>query len=288
MGTALQALDMSFPVGNSDAYIQMTKRIPLLSQKEEQDLAERWYYKQDLNAARQLVLAHLRFVVSIAKGYDGYGLTQADLIQEGNIGLMKAVKRFNPSIGVRLVSFAIHWIKAEIHEFIIRNWRIVKMATTKAQRKLFFNLRSAKQKLGWGSASEIKAIADELKVHPADVQEMEMRMSSSDTGFDGDPSDHASDNEHTYLIPANYLADHRYDPALQLEQLDSTEQSQQDVHAALSRLDPRSQDIVTRRWLIENKATLQDLADEYQVSAERIRQLEKNAFIKLKEALQEI
>lgn len=287
MGTELQALDMSFPLGNIDAYVQMTKRIPLLSQKEEQDLAERWYYKQDLNAARQLVLSHLRFVVSIAKGYDGYGLAQADLIQEGNIGLMKAVKRFNPSIGVRLVSFAIHWIKAEIHEFIIRNWRIVKMATTKAQRKLFFNLRSTKQKLGWGSTAEIQAIANELKVHPKEVREMEMRMSSNDTAFDSEPSDHNSDNEHAHIIPANYLADHRYDPALQFEHFDSTEQNQQELHAALSQLDSRSKDIVTKRWLIENKVTLQDLADEYQVSAERIRQLEKNAFLKLKEALQE-
>lgn len=287
MGTALQALDMSFPVGNIDAYINMSRRIPLLSQKEEQELAERWYYHQDLTAARQLVLSHLRFVVSIAKGYDGYGLTQADLIQEGNIGLMKAVKRFNPSVGVRLVSFAIHWIKSEIHEFIIRNWRIVKMATTKAQRKLFFNLRSAKQKLGWGTSSAVQAIADDLNVQTSDVREMEMRMGSCDTGFDGEYIDQSGHHETAYFAPANYLADHRYDPAMQLESLDTTEQNQQGLHAALAKLDSRSQDIVTKRWLIENKATLQDLAEEYQVSAERIRQLEKNAFLKLKAALQE-
>jgi len=286
MGTALQALDMSFPVGNIDAYINMTRRIPLLSQQEEQELAERWYYHQDLTAARQLVLSHLRFVVSIAKGYDGYGLTQADLIQEGNIGLMKAVKRFNPSIGVRLVSFAIHWIKSEIHEFIIRNWRIVKMATTKAQRKLFFNLRGAKRKLGWGTSSAVQAIADDLNVQTSDVREMEMRMSGSDTGFDGESIDQ-SGHETTHFAPANYLADHRYDPATQLELLDSTEQSQQGLHAALSKLDTRSQDIIVKRWLVDNKATLQDLAEEYQISAERIRQLEKNAFLKLKAALQE-
>lgn len=286
MNTALQALDITSPVGNIDAYIQMTRRIPLLSQQEEQELAERWYNNQDLAAARQLVLSHLRFVVSIARSYNGYGLTQADLIQEGNIGLMKAVKRFNPGVGVRLVSFAIHWIKAEMHEFIIRNWRIVKMATTKAQRKLFFNLRSAKQKLGWGTASEIQAIADDLKVQPAEVRDMELRMSNHDAGFDGDTVDQSSHTEATHFVPANYLADHRYDPAIQIELLDSTEQSQQGLHAALSTLDSRSQDIVTKRWLIANKATLQDLAEEYQVSAERIRQLEKNAFSKLKAALQ--
>lgn len=286
MGTALQTLDMSFPVGNIDAYINMTRRIPILSQKEEQELAERWYNHQDLTAARQLVLSHLRFVVSIAKSYEGYGLTQADLIQEGNIGLMKAVKRFNPTVGVRLVSFAIHWIKSEIHEFIIRNWRIVKMATTKAQRKLFFNLRSAKQKLGWGTSASVQAIADDLNVQTTDVREMDMRMGGSDTGFDGE-SIEQSNHETAHFAPANYLADHRYDPAIQLELLDSSEQSQQGLRAALSTLDSRSQDIITKRWLIEKKATLQDLAQEYQVSAERIRQLEKNAFLKLKNALLE-
>lgn len=288
MTTALKAMNLSLPLGNLDAYIQMTKQIPMLSQTEEQQLAERWYHHQDLEAARQLVLTHLRFVVSIAKGFSGYGLPQADLIQEGNIGLMKAVKRFNPTMGVRLVSFAVQWIKSEMHEYIIRNWRIVKMATTKAQRKLFFNLRSAKQKLGWGTAAEVDAIAKDLGVQPAEVQHMEMRMSGQDTGFDVDTSEH-SDDHHQYPVPAHYLADYRYDPAAQIELHDTTEQGQKSLQEALAQLDERSQNIVSRRWLIEdeNKATLQDLADEYQISAERVRQLEKNALLKLKTALQE-
>ena len=287
MGTALQALDISSPLGNLDAYVQMTKRIPLLSQAEERELAERWYNHQDLGAARQLILAHLRFVVTIAKGYAGYGLSQADLIQEGNIGLMKAVKRFNPSIGVRLVSFAVHWIKAEMHEFILRNWRIIKMATTKAQRKLFFNLRSAKQKLGWGTTAEVNAIAEDLGVDPSEVREMEMRMSHQDIAFEMDHDEHGDDKTSTHLVPAQYLADYRYDPAQQIEFHDANDQDQQRLKSALSQLDARSQDILTRRWLAENKATLQDLADEYQISAERVRQLEKNAMQKIKTALQD-
>lgn len=286
MTTALQTLDISSPLGNLEAYIQMAKQIPLLSQTEEKELAERWYNHQDINAARQLVLAHLRFVVTIANGYAGYGLPQADLIQEGNIGLMKAVKRFNPEVGVRLVSFAVHWIKAEIHEFILRNWRIIKMATTKAQRKLFFNLRSAKKRLGWGSTAEVNAIANDLGVSPADVREMELRMSHQDIAFDLEIDDSSDDKSTPHLVPAQYLADHRYDPARQIEFHDASEQDQIRLESALSKLDGRSQDILTKRWLAENKSTLQELADEYQISAERVRQLEKNAMQKLKDALQ--
>jgi len=279
---ALQPLAVGIPGANLGSYIQSVSSIPVLTADEERSLAERLHYNQDLDAARQLVLAHLRFVVHIAKSYSGYGLPQADLIQEGNIGLMKAVKRFDPTMGVRLVSFAVHWIKAEIHEYVIKNWRIVKIATTKAQRKLFFNLRSMKK----GSASltqdEAQAIADELNVSKFDVLEMEGRLLNYDTPIDGNPDD---DEERVAQAPIHYLADHRYDPAQQVED-DDTEHSNNDrLMLAISSLDARSQAILAKRWLSENKSTLHELADEFGVSAERIRQLEKNAMDKVRAAL---
>ena len=228
---------------------------------------------------RQMVLAHLRFVVHIARSYSGYGLAQADLIQEGNVGLMKAVKRFNPEMGVRLVSFAVHWIKAEIHEFILRNWRIVKVATTKAQRKLFFNLRSQKKRLAWLNNEEVHRVAESLGVEPREVREMESRLTGQDMAFD--PAAEADDDS-AFQSPANYLEDHRYDPALQLEDADWSDNSTSNLHEALEVLDERSRDILYQRWLAEEKATLHDLAQKYNVSAERIRQLEKSAMNKLK------
>jgi len=230
-----------------------------------------------------MVLAHLRFVVHIARSYSGYGLAQADLIQEGNVGLMKAVKRFNPEMGVRLVSFAVHWIRAEIHEFILRNWRIVKVATTKAQRKLFFNLRSQKKRLAWLNNDEVTAVADSLGVEPHEVREMESRLTGHDMAFD--PAADADDDS-AYQSPAHYLEDHRYDPARQLEDADWSDSSTSSLHAALEGLDERSRDILQQRWLNEDKATLHDLAAKYNVSAERIRQLEKNAMNKLKGSIQ--
>lgn len=279
---SLQAyLNINLPINSLEAYISYVNQIPLLSQAEELDLATRLQKNNDIEAAKPLVLSHARYVVKIAKGYLGYGLPLNDLIQEGNIGLMKAVKRFDPTIGVRLVTFALHWIKSEIHEFVLRNWRIVKVATTKAQRKLFFNLRKAKKHLGWCTQEETNEIANDLGVKPEVVREMEMRLNSSDTSFDI----HDDDDEKTALIPANYLADNRYNPAQQLEATNWLEQSGSDLHAALSQLDNRSQEILQARWLDENKMTLQELADKYQVSAERIRQLEKNAMQKLKASL---
>ena len=246
---------------------------------EERELAERLHYDEDVDAARQMVLSHLRFVIHIARSYSGYGLAQADLIQEGNVGLMKAVKRFNPEYGVRLVSFAVHWIKAEIHEFILRNWRIVKVATTKSQRKLFFNLRSQKKKLAWLSHDELHAVAEDLGVEPRVVREMEGRLSSHDTAFDGPMDD---DEDSAYKAPAYYLEDRRSDPAVQLENSDWTEDSNGRLMEALEMLDERSQDILRERWLSESKATLHQLADKYGISAERIRQLEKNAMKKIR------
>lgn len=280
--TSLMKLDMALPLGTLDAYISWANRLPMLSLEEEQSLAKRLQETGDLDAARQLVLAHLRFVVRIARGYSGYGLSQADLIQEGNIGLMKAVKRFDPTVGVRLVSFAVHWIKAEIHEFILRNWRIVKVATTKAQRKLFFNLRKATKNLLWLSNKEAQTLAADLDVSIKDVRNMEMRIHGQDHSFDAPLSD---DDEKT--APAHYLEDPRYDPASQLENQEWLDSRQQGLVQALTQLDERSQDILQQRWLAEDKATLHDLAAKYQVSAERIRQLEKNAMNKLKSALQE-
>ncbi len=279
MGTSLQPVDMLSPGGNLESYMQAVNSIPVLSVEEERKLTANLHNEDDLEAARQLVMSHLRFVVHIAKSYSGYGLSQADLIQEGNVGLMKAVKRFNPEFGVRLVSFAVHWIKAEIHEFILRNWRIVKVATTKAQRKLFFNLRSAKKRLAWLNHAEVKAVAEDLGVEPRVVREMEGRLSSQDTAFDGGVDD---DDELAYQAPANYLEDHSYDPAKRLEQADWTEDSNSRLHSAMNTLDERSQDILKQRWLSEDKATLHDLADKYSVSAERIRQLEKNAMKKVR------
>ncbi|WP_166256833.1 RNA polymerase sigma factor RpoH [Marinobacter salicampi] len=279
MGTSLQLADRLVPGANLESYIQAASRIPVLTADEERQLAEKLHYDGDLEAARQLVLSHLRFVIHIARSYSGYGLAQADLIQEGNVGLMKAVKRFNPEYGVRLVSFAVHWIKAEIHEFILRNWRIVKVATTKAQRKLFFNLRSQKKRLAWLNHDELNAVAEDLGVEPRVVREMEGRMASHDTAFDGPMDD---DDETAYQAPAHYLQDHRSDPAIQLEQTDWTEDSNGRLMEALGALDERSQDILRERWLTDSKSTLHELADKYGISAERIRQLEKNAMKKIR------
>ncbi|WP_324708334.1 RNA polymerase sigma factor RpoH [Pseudomonas fragi] len=279
MTTSLQPAYALVPGANLEAYVNTVNSIPLLTPEQERELAESLYYKQDLGAARQMVLAHLRFVVHIARSYSGYGLAQADLIQEGNVGLMKAVKRFNPEMGVRLVSFAVHWIKAEIHEFILRNWRIVKVATTKAQRKLFFNLRSQKKRLAWLNNDEVHRVAESLGVEPREVREMESRLTGHDMAFD--PAAEADDDS-AFQSPANYLEDHRYDPARQLEDADWTDNSTSNLHEALEVLDDRSRDILYQRWLAEDKATLHDLAQKYNVSAERIRQLEKSAMNKLK------
>jgi RNA polymerase sigma-32 factor len=270
------------PGANLPAYVQAVSGIPILSAEREQALAEKLYYEECVDSARELVLAHLRFVVHIARSYSGYGLAEADLIQEGNVGLMKAVKRFDPNRGVRLVSFAVHWIKAEMHEFILRNWRIVKVATTKAQRKLFFNLRSAKKSLGWLSAEETQAIAADLGVDEAEVQRMEGRLSSRDVAFDL-PTD--ADDEDAWQSPQAYLDDTSTDPALCIEAEDSARDGEDRLRCALSSLDERSRNIVTQRWLAEQKATLHELAAEYGVSAERIRQLEVNAMKKLKTTL---
>jgi RNA polymerase sigma-32 factor len=272
------------PIGNLDAYTSLVHTIPVLTAEEEYELATRLQNDGDLEAAQRLVMSHLRFVARIAKGYSGYGLPVADLIQEGNIGLMKAVKRFNPDKGVRLVSFAVHWIRAEIHEYVIRNWRIVKIATTKAQRKLFFNLRSAKQRLGWLNQEEVEAVAEDLGVTPANVMEMERRLAQPDTSFDL-PAD--SDDEETHFSPVAYLAaPDNSDPSQQLEQDNFSDYQQQKLANALSTLDERSRDIISQRWLNdENKATLHTLADQYQVSAERIRQIENNAMKKLKKMM---
>ena len=282
MSTALQPVHNLAPGANLEAYIQSVSSIPVLSADEERVLADRLYYHEDLEAARQLVMSHLRFVVHIARSYSGYGLAQSDLVQEGNVGLMKAVKRFNPEMGVRLVSFAVHWIRAEIHEFILRNWRIVKVATTKAQRKLFFNLRSAKKKLAWLSQNEVEAVAADLGVAEREVREMESRLYGQDLGFDGAQDD---DDDAAYA-PVHYLEDKRYDPATQLESADWSDSASTSLLTGLEALDERSRDILYQRWLAEEKATLHELAAKYQVSAERIRQLEKNAMNKLKKNLE--
>ncbi len=275
--TLTQHLPIS-PAGDTEGYIQTVRRIPILEVEEERVLAARLKEDNDLEAARQLILSHLRFVVHVARGYSGYGLPQADLIQEGNIGLMKAVRRFDPNHGVRLVSFAVHWIRAEIHEYILRNWRIVRIATTKAQRKLFFNLRSAKQRLGWFSEEEAAAVAKDLGVEPRALREMESRMALPDLGFDT-PLGGDSDDEGT--APADWIADSSYDPAYLVAKEDAEHDQQERLLRALDGLNPRARDILQRRWLQEPKATLQELADEYGVSAERIRQLEANAMKKL-------
>ena len=278
----VQALNLAVPGNDLDAYIRAVNAVPVLSAEEEQSLGERLFYQQDLDAARSLVLAHLRFVVHIARSYTGYGLPLGDLVQEGNVGLMKAVKRFDPTKGVRLVSFAVHWIKAEIHEYVIRNWRIVKVATTKAQRKLFFNLRSKKKELGQLTADEAQRVADDLGVTTEQVKEMEGRLGAWDASFDG-PS--ADDEDSPVPSPAHYLHSDNSDPADLLAEQDHQERSSRQLGSALMALDDRSRDILERRWLADQKATLQDLADEYGVSAERIRQLENNAIKKLRNAI---
>jgi RNA polymerase sigma-32 factor len=282
MSKALAPAFMAVPGADLNRYLSAVSSVSILGADEERALAERFFYQDDVDAARQLVLAHLRFVVHIARGYNGYGLPLSDLIQEGNVGLMKAVKRFDPGMGVRLVSFAVHWIKAEIHEFILRNWRIVKIATTKAQRKLFFNLRSHKKHLGAMTTAEVEMIARELNVDPSDVHEMEGRLAAHDTAFDA-PVD--ADDETASQAPVFYLEDHSADPARQLENDDWSENASDKLHVALDRLDERSRDILQRRWFDEEKATLHDLAAKYNVSAERIRQLEANAMKKLKGAM---
>jgi RNA polymerase sigma-32 factor len=269
-------LVLAGPLGSLDHYIQTVNATPVLSAEQEQLLARRLRDDGDLDAARELIVAHLRFVVHIARGYMGYGLPLGDLIQEGNVGLMKAVKRFDPDVGVRLVSFAVHWIRAEIHEFVIRNWRLVKVATTKAQRKLFFNLRKAKKNLGWLSAEETQAVAEDLGVTTREVTEMEQRLSGIDLAFDPNPAD---DDEFT---PAAYLPSPDADPATAIEAQDWESDQHARLAAALESLDERSREILMRRWLSDGKATLHELAEEFGVSAERIRQIEANAIRKLK------
>jgi RNA polymerase sigma-32 factor len=277
-----QSYMIPMPTGSLEQYIHAAMSIPVLSAKEEYALATRLREDNDLEAARQLVMSHLRFVVRIARGYSGYGLALGDLVQEGNIGLMKAVKRFDPTQGVRLVSFAVHWIRAEMHEFILRNWRIVKVATTKAQRKLFFNLRSKKQRLGWMNQEEINAVAADLGVKPETVVEMESRLSGHDIGFDPVGTD--DDDDH-HFAPAAYLVDQSADPAKVLERDDWSDTHSHHLSEALDDLDERSRIILEQRWLSDEKATLHELADRFGVSAERIRQLEANAIARLKKTM---
>jgi RNA polymerase sigma-32 factor len=271
-------LALAGPLGSLDAYLERVSRIPVLSREDERALAERFRSEGDLQAARELVLSHLRFVVHIARGYSGYGLPMGDLIQEGNVGLMKAVKRFDPSLNVRLVSFGVHWIRAEIHEYVLRNWRLVKIATTKAQRKLFFNLRRLKKNLSWLSAEETAAVARDLGVSPREVTEMEKRLAARDLSFDPAPE---ADDEELYS-PAAYLPAPDADPAEQVEDAESADDSAERLRGALGRLDARSRDIVQRRWMSEDKSTLHELAGKYGVSAERIRQIESSALGKLR------
>ncbi|HEY6453595.1 MAG TPA: RNA polymerase sigma factor RpoH [Steroidobacteraceae bacterium] len=274
-------LAVAGPIGSFDAYLERVSRIPVLDRDQEQELARRFRRDNDLDAARELVLSHLRFVAHIARGYAGYGLPMNDLVQEGNIGLMKAVKRFDPSVGVRLVSFAVHWIRAEIHEYVLRNWRLVKVATTKAQRKLFFNLRRLKPNLSWLTADETRAVAKDLGVTPAEVTEMERRLSARDLSFDASPD---ADEEDSYG-PASYLPSADADPAEQVEAEQWDHTSSQNLSAAMARLDDRSRTILQRRWMSEQKATLHELAAEYGVSAERIRQIEAGAMSRLRALL---
>ena len=274
--TGVLSLQSLSPGADIESYVQTISAFPILSPEEEKALAERFYRHNDLEAARQLVLCHLRFVVHLARTYQGYGLPQADLIQEGNVGLMKAVKRFNPEVGVRLVSFAVHWIKAEMHEYILRNWRIVKVATTKAQRKLFFNLRGAKKRLSWLNPAETKAVADDLGVSAAEVSRMESRLAAADVAFDG------VDAEDDSSAPAQYLSSSSADPADAVAEEDWRNLSQAKLAGAIAKLDERSREIIAARWLSDDKTTLTNLADRYGVSAERVRQLEKNALKKLR------
>jgi RNA polymerase sigma-32 factor len=272
-------LALTGAIGSFDAYADAVSRVPVLSREEELVLANRFHGENDLDAARQLVLSHLRFVLHIARGYAGYGLPMGDLVQEGNVGLMKAVKRFDPAVGVRLVSFAVHWIRAEIHEYVLRNWRLVKVATTKAQRKLFFNLRKYKRNLGWLTAEETKAVARDLGVSEQDVTEMERRLYSRDVSYD--PAPDADDEEDVYS-PSAYLPAADADPAIAVERAEWDDDVTDRVAAAMLQLDPRSQAILRARWMDEPKATLHELAEQYGVSAERIRQIEANAIRKLK------
>ena len=276
----LPNIQCALPVGSIDCYIHSVNQVPILSLDEEQNLARLLQNEGDIDAARQLIMSHLRFVVKIARGYNGYGLQQADLIQEGNIGLMKAVKRFNPDVGVRLVSFAVHWIRAEIHEFILKNWRVVKIATTKAQRKLFFNLRSSKKRLGWLNQKEINEVAKDLGVKPADVIEMEKRMSNYDAAFETD----LDDDSITYQ-PSQYLQNDDCSPEELLENAQNVSNEHENLQSALSLLDDRSKDIVSKRWLNEKKATLHDLAAIHNISAERVRQIESSAIKKLRNSI---
>jgi RNA polymerase sigma-32 factor len=281
--TGSTALALRGPLGSLDAYIDTVSRIPVLPREEELQLARRLRDDDDLEAARQLVLSHLRFVVHIARGYSGYGLPMGDLVQEGNVGLMKAVKRFDPTVGVRLVSFAVHWIRAEIHEYVLRNWRLVKIATTKAQRKLFFNLRKAKKNLAWLSAEETRAVAKDLGVTPAEVSQMEQRLAARDVAFDPAPE---TDDEDSVYSPSAYLPAPDADPAVAVERDEWQDASSRRLQHALATLDSRSRSIVERRWLGEDdKATLHELATHYSVSAERIRQIEASALKKLKAAM---
>lgn len=281
MSTKMHALALRVPQGSIDSYLQAVSQIDMLTADEEQELAKRLQQEGDLEAARKLIMSHLRFVVHIAKSYSGYGLPQADLVQEGNIGLMKAVKRFDPTVGVRLVSFAVHWIKAEIHEFVLRNWRIVKVATTKAQRKLFFNLRKNKKRLGWLTHEEVQTVARELGVSTKDVLQMEARMGSQDQSFD--LSD--DDDESATFAPVQYLEDKSQGVESTVMSNEFDKDASERLYSALKTLDERSQHIIQTRWLSDDKTTLQDLADKYQVSAERVRQIEKNAMKKLQSVM---
>lgn len=286
MHSQLQRFNVGVPIGSLDAYIHRVNQIPMLSAEEELQYAERFREEGDPEWARRLVLAHLRYVVRVARGYMGYGLPLGDLIQEGNVGLMKAVKRFDPSVGVRLVSFAVHWIKAEIHEFVLHNWRIVKIATTKAQRKLFFNLRKMKKRLGWMSHEEVNAVAEDLGVTPGDVLVMERRLNAMDMSYDAHDADDEK-SSHAELVPARYLHDVKNDPAYLVAEADSDSRHTESLYSALAALDDRSQDILKKRWLAEEKAaTLHELAAHYGVSAERVRQLEKNAMKKLRQHME--
>ena len=281
-GTDLQDMEALSPGGDLQAYINSVHSIGILTPEEEKKLAEDLYYRNDLDAARKLVLAHLRFVIYIAKSYSGYGLSEADLIQEGNIGLMKAIRKFNPEMGVRLVSFAVHWVKAEIHEYVLKNWKIVKITTTKAQRKLFFNLRGKKKGLDWFTEEEIEQVAKDLGVKPSEVREMEKRLSGSDMSFD--PLSDSDDDEATYA-PSQYLQDEDANPADIFENESLSEENTSQLYEAINQLDDRSRDILQDRWLADEKLTLHDLAEKYEISAERVRQIEKNAMKKVKQSI---
>lgn len=276
-----ELMTMNLPLGSLETYIHHANQLPMLTADEEREYARRYQSEGDLEAAKQMVMAHLRYVIRVARGYLGYGLPLGDLIQEGNLGLMKAVKRFDPKLGVRLVSFAVHWIKSEIHEFVLRNWRIVKVATTKAQRKLFFNLRSMKKRLGWFTDEEIDSVANDLNVSREEVLRMEQRLNAMDAPYDGPDMD----DDDAYLAPSRTLGDNALDPALLLESQSEKSNGKEQLLSAMVELDDRSRDILQRRWLDDKKATLHELAAEYSVSAERIRQLEKNAMKKLREAI---